>query len=132
MQEVNIIEGYKSIHDLAAQLITLGTAVIALSITFMKDVLKDAANKPTGLLKLSWFSYLLSICFGIWTMMTLTGMIFKVSTQGVASVQSQPYGSTVLPAFLQIVMFVAATVFMILYGAKALRANKQNLPNPTK
>lgn len=121
MDSVSILEGYKSANELTKQLLTLATGVIALSITFTKDILKDAPQRVTLLIKLSWFAYLLSICFGMWAMMALTGMIFKVSVGGVASVLQNPYGSAVLPSFLQILTFVAGTLFIILFGVKALR-----------
>ncbi|HYX71126.1 MAG TPA: hypothetical protein VE732_00020, partial [Nitrososphaera sp.] len=79
-------------------------------------------------LKLGWFAYLLSICFGMWAMMSLTGMIFKVSVEGVTSVQANPYGSSVLPSFLQILTFGLGTVFIIWYGIKALRNTPPPIP----
>lgn len=121
MDSVSILEGYKSANELTKQLLTLATGVIALSITFTKDILRDAPQRVTLLIKLSWFTYLLSICFGMWAMMSLTGMIFKVSAEGVASVLQNPYGSAILPSSLQILTFVVGTLFIILFGVKALR-----------
>ncbi|HEV2913725.1 MAG TPA: hypothetical protein VGX92_10645 [Pyrinomonadaceae bacterium] len=118
---MDIIEGYKSAYQLTRQLITIATGVIALSTTFTKDILRGVPQKNVSLLKLSWLAYLLSVCFGMWAMMTLTGMIFKVSLQGVDSVRSNPYGSSFLPSPLQILSFIAGTVLIISYGLKALK-----------
>jgi hypothetical protein len=59
-------------QDAAKQLITLSTAVVALTITFFKDfagVDNDAANV---IMAVSWLFYLLSIAAGIVFLFTLT------------------------------------------------------------
>jgi len=122
--DTSILEAYKSASDLAKQLITLSTGILALSITFTKDIVKGLPAKPARLLKFSWVVHLLSICCGIWSLMALTGMVFKVSQQGASSVQEDPYGSGTLPAFLQIALFVLGTALIIGYGMVSFR----NLP----
>ena len=117
-----LIDGYKAGNELVKQLITLASGILALSITFTKDVLK-AIPKSTMLLKLSWLIYLLSICFGIWAMMAFTGMVFEVAIQGVTdSVKSDKYGSSVVPLLAQIISFVVATALLIAFGFKSLKA----------
>ncbi len=111
-------------NDVAKQLITLSTAVLALSITFTKDVLKDAAHGPQLVLRLCWLLYLLSICFGVWTMLALTGTLMPVDP--VAQPPSLSFGGNVrLPAALQVVAFVMATVFIIMYGWRSVRTQRQ-------
>jgi uncharacterized protein YegP (UPF0339 family) len=118
--------GFASANDLAKQLITLATGILALSITFIKDVLKNNAV-VTWPLKTSWFVYLLSVVFGMWTMMAITGSIFAVAP---TSNQSVTYGTNIaIPAFLQILAFLVATVFLIVFGAKMLRV-KEGGANP--
>lgn len=170
------LAGFNSASELATQLITLATGILALSITFVKDVVKNGSVVKWPL-KTAWFIYLLSIVLGMWVLMAVTGSIFRVvsnstSTQSVTnssqsitnanqSVTSSPssgptptqpatttpnnssqsmtntaqsgsstqtvksssesatYGSNVaIPALLQIVSFLVATVFLICYGAK--------------
>lgn len=130
--EINILDGYKSANELTQQLITLATGVIALSITFTKDILTKPGQKVTLLVKLSWLSYLLSVCFGIWAMMTLTGMIFRVSLSGVTdAIKENPYGSSFLPSLLQILTFILGTVLIILYGINSLKDNIQTSSEDT-
>ena len=124
----SLIDGYKAGNEFVKQLITLASAILALSITFTKDVLK-VIPKSTILLKLSWLVYLLSICFGIWSMMAFTGMIFEVAIEGVnETVKADRYGSSVIPLMAQIVSFVVATALLIGFGFKSLKALA---PSPT-
>ena len=116
---MDTLAGFTSANDLAKQLLTLATGILALSITFIKDVLKSNGQVITWPLETAWVAYLLSICFGIWNMMGITGSIFDAIAK-----PSEPvtYGANIaVPAMLQIVAFLAATVFLILYGAKMLR-----------
>lgn len=43
------LAGFQSANDLAKQLITLATGILALSITFTKDILKDRVRVIHGL-----------------------------------------------------------------------------------
>lgn len=115
------LAGFQSANDLATQLITLSTGILALSITFTKDILKDRAGAVTWPLKSAWVAYLLSVCSGIWTMMALTGMIFSV-TKTPDAYKSVSYGTSIIvPARLQILTFVLGTILLIVYGAKMLQ-----------
>lgn len=116
---MDTLDGFSSANGLATQLITLATGILALSITFIKDVLKNNGNLVTWPLITSWIAYLLSVCFGIWTMMAITGSIFAVVS---ATTQSATYGSNIaIPALLQILTFLLATMFLIWYGAKMIK-----------
>jgi hypothetical protein len=118
------LAGFDSANDLAKQLITLGTGILALSITFIKDILKFNSQAVTRPLKFAWVSYLLSICFGIWTMMAITGSKFQIADNPGKSVT---YGTNIsVPAFLQILGFLFGTILLILYGAKMLRASVES------
>lgn len=84
------LAGFDSANELAKQLITLATGILALSITFIKDVLKNNGTVVKWPLRAAWFIYLFSIFFGMWTMMAITGSIFSVvsnstSTQSVTN-----------------------------------------------
>src|SRR5947209_15737823 len=117
------LAGFQSANELAKQLITLSTGILALSITFTKDILKNRDEVVTWPLKAACITYLLSVCFGIWTMMALTGMIFKV-TGNPDAYKSVTYGASIsIPAFLQILAFISGTILLIIYGAKMLQMN---------
>jgi hypothetical protein len=120
------LAGFQSANELAKQLITLATGILALSITFTKDILKNPIPIITWPLKLAWIAYLLSICFGIWTMMALTGMIFNI-TESPDAYKHATYGTSIsIPALLQILAFVIGTLLLIVYGAKTLRVKSES------
>jgi ABC-type dipeptide/oligopeptide/nickel transport system permease component len=115
------LAGFQSATDLAKQLISLATGSLALSITFAKDIVKTNVPVVTWPLKIAWIAWLLSICFGIWTMMAVTGMLFKIAENADAS-KTVTYAANVsIPAFLQILMFLLGIALLILHGAKMLR-----------
>ena len=70
-------ERTKLAFDFAAettkQLITLSTGILALSVTFSKDVLQNVAGLGRWTLIIAWAIYLISITFGLSTLMALTG-----------------------------------------------------------
>jgi hypothetical protein len=119
------LAGFQSANDLAKQLITLATGSLALSITFTKDIIKTNAPVVTWPLKIAWVAWLASVCFGIWTMMALTGMIFQI-TENAAAVKPVTYGANVrIPAILQILTFLLGIALLIVHGAKMLRVKTQ-------
>ena len=117
--------GFQFANELAKQLITLSTGILALSITFTKDIIKGLPPRAGWLLKAAWVSYFFCIIFGIWTMMALTGTLMPAEPTPAGRPLS--FGGNIrLPATLQIVAFVVATVFIVSYGAVSLNA----LPRP--
>lgn len=89
---MDALGGFASANDLAKQLITLATGILALSITFIKDVLKNNGQVITWPLKSAWVLYLFSMVSGIWEMMAITGSIFAIASN---STQPSTYGTNV-------------------------------------
>lgn len=113
---MEVLEGFKSANDLTIQLITLATGVLALSITFMREAFK--ADRPTWALKCSWVMLLLSVCFGIWTMMAITGSLFQI-TQHPEQFKNASYGSNIyVPSAIQILTFVTGIISLIIYSVR--------------
>ena len=102
--------------DLATQLITLSTGILAVSIAFQKDIVKSAAREHVTWLAASWFAYLTAILFGIWVLMALTGSLESTNRPVPTGLET----NVTIPALLQIVAFLAATVLLLTYGFKAL------------
>jgi hypothetical protein len=117
--------GFQSASELAQQLVTLSTGVLALTITFTKDVLKNHSRSPLLILKIAWVVLLVSICFGIMTKMALTGTLMPQQT---ASPEDRlVFKSNVLtPAKLQILTFLLGIVLIIVYGAFSLKRQSRN------
>jgi len=112
-------------RDLAQQLITLSTGILALTITFSKDVLRTAPTKHAWLLKSAWTTYLLSICCGIWAMSALTGTLVPLEPSSKPRLTID--FNVRLPAALQVLSFLLGIVFIILFGAVSLRKNSQGI-----
>jgi hypothetical protein len=115
-------EAFTFASDVTKQLITLSTGVVALTITFSKDILGGVSDerikalffawevKETHLLAGAWLVYLLSIIFGIVTLMTLTGNLERSRSDSVYA------GNIRLFSGVQIVLFLAATFAIIRFG----------------
>jgi hypothetical protein len=101
--------------DLAKQLITIATGILALTVTFRKDI-AGGANKVEKWLKIAWVAYLLSVLSGIWTMMALTGSLMPTPPQAPVLIFEE---NVRRPAAAQVLFFLAATLSLILYGIRA-------------
>jgi hypothetical protein len=145
----DMTEQVKKAFDFAAdstkQLITLSTAILTLTITFGKDVLQKVPAGTTQKLTYSWVIYLVSIFFGIATLLALTGTLDpikkkargkgtdqeKVGTEeevkaaGASEQGSQPFTIQGLNvrffSILQILSFLIATVLVVMTGISGLR-----------
>ena len=103
-------------QETTKQLLTLSTAVIALTIAFTKDIVAGGSTISKVLLGLSWASYLLSALGGILTLMALTGTL-GAAGRSEPSIMSK---NITRPAGLQAVAFVVGLVLTIVAGAVAL------------
>lgn len=140
--EEKVKKAFDFASDSTKQLITLSTAILTLTITFGKDVLQkvDASTKDN--LTYAWIVYLVSIFFGIMTLLALTGTLDPIKrkkkkqgstysgeaidqTVAASAAQVEPVatiqGANVrLLSFLQIVSFLVATGLIVKTGITAL------------
>jgi hypothetical protein len=73
---------YQFALELAKQLITLSTAILALTVTYTKDVVKRPPSWWARLvLAISWFCYLWAIWYGIEHIRSLTGSLEMASIE---------------------------------------------------
>ena len=106
------------------QLITLSTALIALSITF-EDNFSGSGNKTS--LLICWISLFVSVLFGIATLMALTGTLEKCTEECDNPVKLSIYGKNVKrPSVLQILFFLIGLLFLAIYGGQSIFAEKEN------
>ena len=68
-------KAFEFAKDSTKQLITLSTGIVALTITFAKDILGGVPAGPRRLLFAAWVVYLISIICGRWTLLALTGSL---------------------------------------------------------
>lgn len=107
-------------NDLSKQLITLSTGILALSITFTKNLFSEVPVGCRRPLMIAWVCYLLAIVFGVWHMMALTGLLAPAS--GTCETVLSIGGNARFPAALQILAFLTATILIIIYGVRCFRA----------
>ena len=69
-----IERSFDAATDLSRQVLTLSTAAVALSITFLTDVAKSKAPEAIGWLGWSWAALLLAVIFSFLTLMALAGV----------------------------------------------------------
>ena len=100
------------------QIITLATGIIALTITFQKDILSTGQIPAEAKLyaPLSWLFFLLSVIFGLWTLLALAGTLDPRS-QGEPSI----YGKNIIiPSIIEVLCFVTGLGLTVWYGYLAL------------
>jgi hypothetical protein len=119
---------------LSEQLITLSTGIVALSVTFTKDIV---ARGPSGrtrvILGVAWLFFIVSVICGLDHLMALTGELVPkpktVVTDSAGEVQPPPLpprvtgiGSGARGAMArQLITFIIATALMLVYGYLSLR-----------
>ncbi len=113
-----IEKAFEFAKDTTKQLITLATGIITLEITFSKEFIKTL-SKVNVYASLSWLSFLVSVFFGVWTLMALTGTLEAKDESIPVSIR----GFNVLfPSILQIISFIFGLIFTVVFGVKALNA----------
>ena len=105
-------------QDVTKQVLTLATAIIAVTITFFKDFAGHATYATKVVMGCSWIAYLVSVILGLWTLMALTGTLQPLRpVDARLSIQ----GSNVrLPAFLQLIFFLIALILSVCAGILTL------------
>lgn len=132
-----VTESVKKAFDFASettkQLLTLSTGIIALTITFAKDILISVPFSAKVFLMLAWIVYVFSLLFGLLTLMALTGELQPPPPKEVAAaadaekddkaangaeprIPSIWAPSIKVASVLQILTFLLATVFVVVSG----------------
>ena len=114
--EEPIKKAFDFAQESTKQIITLSTGVIALTITFSKDFATSTSGVRVIALW-SWVFFLLSVLFGLWTLLALTGSLEPASGEARPSIRGR---NVTLPSALQILMFFGALVLTVVYGACAI------------
>ncbi|HET7444218.1 MAG TPA: hypothetical protein VFJ57_06135 [Solirubrobacterales bacterium] len=113
---------YNYAQEACKQVITLSTAVFALTLTFAEKFAQPGAC--TTLLEIGWAFYLASILFGIGVLMNLTGNVAEPPVEEDAEGQDCAADSIFAwgiraVAILQFGSFFLALLLTLLYGTTA-------------
>ena len=114
--DAHIAKAFEFAQEVTKQLITLATGIIALTITFLVDVLQGH-QQGVGWLKTAWILYLLSIPLGIAALMAMSGNLERPGTGKSPSIYTT---NIVIASIGQILTFVAGLALTLLFGFKAL------------
>src|SRR5947209_6582475 len=101
-------------QETTKQLLTLATGVLALTITFLKDITKNAPHSAQKWLHIAWILYLASAVFGVFTLSMLSGNLAKRDEPDIYAWNIRG------PSIAQYVTFLVAIGFTINFGIKAL------------
>lgn len=119
----NLKKAFDFAQETTKQLITLATGVLALTLTFMKDIASSAPGSARVYVEWGWGVYIASIVFGVFTMMSLAGNLERPGqVEGSPGQARQPSiyrPNIVLFSILQVVTFVSATILTVIFGVKA-------------
>ncbi|MCP9234390.1 hypothetical protein [Lewinella sp. JB7] len=119
-------EQRKKAFDFAAEstklLITLSTGMIALTITFSQAFISDTAKATLWPLLVAWACYLVSVVFGIATMLSLTGTLSEVnSADETGASEPSVYAPSITgKSLLQIAFFLLALAFTCVHGCVSI------------
>ncbi|GJL78273.1 MAG: hypothetical protein NPINA01_12620 [Nitrospinaceae bacterium] len=102
-------------RDTTKQLITLSTVIIAFTVTFSKDFLGTPDDFGRSLVVVSWISFLVSVIFGVWTLLALTGTLEPEGEGNEASIRGK---NVTLPSLLQIICFLVGLGFTVWFGVR--------------
>jgi hypothetical protein len=109
------IEGLKAATAVTAQLITVGSGLLAFTVTFAeKFTPKGAEITPPMALKISWGCFAISILLGFWTLMALTGTLTEID-RSIAESNPARWNSRI-PAIAMFAVFFLAVIFLIAAG----------------
>jgi len=110
--------------DTTKQLITLATAIVGVSITFATDIVSNT-TAHREILIIAWSVYVASIVLGVWSLLSMTGELEPKSGSATPSIRR---ANVVLPAILQILAFLIATVLLVVYAGVTL--DEKATPSP--
>lgn len=127
--------------DTTKQLIGISTGIIALMVTFSKDIIGSSIASQKVLLAWTWAIFILSIVFGILTLMALTGTLQpmkrgsaheEIGEDNKGKIEkddeTEPIGidfdinngNIRLFSVLQIILFLMAIILTAVFGYKSL------------
>lgn len=111
-----VAKAFDFAQEASKQLISLATAIIALTITFLTDVVAEGEG-ASGLLKAAWVLFLISVLFGVVALLAMTGNLERPNEGGAPTVYSP---NIVLFAGGQVLTFVAGLVLTLAFGFQVL------------
>ena len=123
-------EAFKSASDLAKQLLTLGTGILGVTVTFSKDLITRLPEDDRWRLEWSWVILALSLAAGLWALMALTGALGN--REDVTDENLRVYMPSIrIPFMVQIVLFLLGLALLIYAGTGLIDVPTPQTPSST-
>jgi membrane protein implicated in regulation of membrane protease activity len=121
LAKLDMSKQFEFARDSVSHVLTLSTAVLAISLTFSHDWVADTSEANTIWLKVAWCSLVAAIVLGLWAMLSLTGLAY---------IQAVNVGkfSFRLPWMLQILAFLLGLVTLLIFGWMTVNDEPENSP----
>jgi len=100
------------LQDVTKQVVTLATAVLTFTLTFLKDLATNATAESRVLITLAWIGLVVSTIFGLLVLLSMTGMLGR--SGAILDIYSKP---TRALSFLQLLFFVVSLGLALAFGA---------------
>lgn len=92
-------KSFDFLQDATKQLIALATAILTFTITFLKDIAKDAGDPARIVLTLSWTGLVVSAIAGLFVLLNMTGVLVKDSKPDIYKTSIRLFSCVQLAAF---------------------------------
>lgn len=124
----NKTKAFDFAQDSTKQVLTLSTAVVTITIAFLKDIAKDAPGDARVVLFVGWALFAIAILAGVCTLLNLTGRVAGAedSQEGIND------GAIRLFAVIQQVSFALAIAATIFFGVRAFDAQSDCAKDTTE
>jgi hypothetical protein len=103
-------------QETTKQILTLAAGIITVTVTFIGSDLKAYPSSTRTWLELSWLFFLISILFGVFTLMSLSGTLERPGEARTPSIYAP--GIRVF-GVLEVGAFMLGLAFTALFGANA-------------
>jgi hypothetical protein len=105
-------------QETTKQLLALAVGILTITVTFQGNLTKNHPHANHWPAQAAWVSYGVSILFGGWTLMALSGSLEKPPNNKLSI-----YSDNIRwPSALQVLSFVAGVGFSVLFGWRAISA----------
>lgn len=104
---------FTSATETVKNTLTLSSAILTVSVTFVKDINKSPTNIQVCILESSWVALLVAVAACVATLMAITGTLARASTADASAL----YRSNVrIPMSLAVWAFLAGIALTATYG----------------
>lgn len=102
------LKAFELANESAKQLVTLAVAILALTITLVKEV-----GTVVDVVRVAWVLYLVSVAAGVWRLDALAGELER--SEGEHQPSTRAHGVRI-PTALHVLSFVGASAMLVYFG----------------